>query len=222
MGLEASRDFNATLILVPKAKRFELPNILFDLAKWDLRPESMVALDELVETLEDNPNITIELMSHTDIKPFRAITNLELSQNRAQSVVNYLISKGIASDRLSARGYGPDVPRIVDEKIAAQYNFLKATDTLSKALIDKLPNDQDKEVAHQLNRRTEFRVLRNDYIPGGKQGTEIDAQQQILKRGMEELQQGKKKVIRLDQQPGTKPAEKQAGGGKAGGGEKLP
>ncbi|MCX6226616.1 MAG: OmpA family protein, partial [Bacteroidia bacterium] len=222
MGLEASRDFNATLVLAPYEKPIELPNILYDLAKWDLRPESMVALDALVETLEDNPNITIELMSHTDVRPFRAMTNLELSQNRAQSVVDYLISKGILADRLKARGYGPDQPRVVDEKMATQYNFLKVGDTLAKVLIDKLPNDQDKEVAHQLNRRTEFRVLRNDYIPGGKPGNEIDAQQQILIRGMEELQQGQKKRIRSGQKEGIKPPDKQADGGKTTINDKLP
>lgn len=221
MGLETSRDFNATLVLAPYEKPIELPNILYDLAKWDLRPESMVALDALVETLEDNPNITIELMSHTDVRPFRAMTNLELSQNRAQSVVNYLISKGIASDRLKARGYGPDIPRAVDEKIAAQYNFLKVGDTLMKPFIDQLSSDQDKEIAHQLNRRTEFRVLRNDYVPGGKPGNEIDAQQQILIRGMEELQQGQKNKM-PERRPPVKPPVKQAGGGKAGVVDKLP
>ncbi len=208
MGLEASRDFNATLVLAPYEKPIELPNILYDLAKWDLRPESMVALDALVETLEDNPNITIELMSHTDVRPFRAMSNLELSQKRAESVVDYLISKGIASDRLKARGYGPDVPRVVDEKIAAQYNFLKAGDSLTKPNIDLLPNDQDKEIAHQLNRRTEFRVLRNDYVPAGKPASEVDGQQQILIRGMEELQQGKRKRIK-DQGAAVVEPEKQ-------------
>lgn len=222
MGLEVSRDFNATLVLAPYEKPIELPNILYDLAKWDLRPESMVALDALVETLEDNPNITIELMSHTDVRPFRAMTNLELSQNRAQSVVDYLITKGIVSDRLKARGYGPDVPRVVDGKIATQYDFLKVGDTLAKVFIDKLPNDQDKEVAHQLNRRTEFRVVRNDYVPGGKPGSEIDAQKQILIRGMEELQQGQKKRIKLQQVPATKPPEIPAGGGKIKRTDKLP
>lgn len=215
MGLEASRDFNATLVLAPYEKPIELPNILYDLAKWDLRPESMVALDALVETLEDNPNITIELMSHTDIRPFRAMTNLELSQNRAQSVVDYLISKGIASDRLKARGYGPDQPRVVDEKIAKQYGFLKVGDTLSKPFIDLLPNDQDKEIAHQLNRRTEFRVLRNDYVPGGQPGNENDVRQQMLIRGMEELQQGKKKAIIKKQADNLVPVEKQDSGGGA-------
>jgi peptidoglycan-associated lipoprotein len=222
MGLEVSRDFNATLVLAPYEKPIELPNILYDLAKWDLRPESMVALDDLVETLEDNPNITIELMSHTDVRPFRAMTNLELSQNRAQSVVDYLISKGIASDRLKARGYGPDVPRVADEKISAAYNFLAIGDSLTKEYIDKLPDDQQKEIAHQLNRRTEFRVLRNDYVPGGLPGNEIDAQQQILLRGMEELQQGKKKGGKPEKGAGDKAPAKPAGGGNAAVNDKLP
>lgn len=222
MGLEVSRDFNATLVLVPYEKPIELPNILYDLAKWDLRPESMVALDALVETLEDNPNITIELMSHTDVRPFRAMSNLELSQNRAQSVMNYLISKGIVSDRISARGYGPDQPRVVDEKIAEQYNFLKAGDTLTKPYIDVLPNDQNKEIAHQLNRRTEFRVLRSDYVPGGKPGTELDGQQQILQRGLEELQQGMKNRPKNKQGGGEAIPVKQAAGGEAVKKDKMP
>jgi len=198
MGIEESRDFTATLVLAPYEKPIELPNILYDLAKWDLRPESMVALDELVETLEDNPNITIELMSHTDVRPFRQMSNLELSQNRAQSVVDYLISKGIPGDRLKARGYGPDVPRVVDAKIAEQYSFLQLGDTLSKTYIDSLPNDQNKEIAHQLNRRTEFSVMSSDYVPKELRTGDYDAQQQILLRGLEELQQGQKKRIGAD------------------------
>ncbi len=221
MGLEVSRDFNATLVLAPYEKPIELPNILYDLAKWNLRPESMVALDALVETLEDNPNITIELMSHTDVRPFRAMSNLELSQNRAQSVVDYLISKGISTERLKARGYGPDQPRVVDAKIAAQYDFFKAGDTLSKPYIDLLPKDQNKEIAHQLNRRTEFRVLRNDYVPAGKPGTEVDGQQQIINRGLEELQQGKRKRIK-DQGTGEVPPVKQGGVGGTSRMEKMP
>lgn len=198
MGLQDSRDFETTLVLAPYEKPIELPNILYDLAKWDLRPESMVALDGLVETLNDNPNITIELMSHTDVRPFRTMSNLELSQNRAQSVVDYLISKGIASDRLKARGYGPDVPRVVDAKIVEQYNFLTLGDTLSKPFIDKLPNDQLREIAHQLNRRTEFKVMSTDYVPTDQRTGDYDAKQQLLIRGMEELQQGQRKRQMLD------------------------
>ena len=71
-------------------KPIELPNIFYDFGKWDLRPESMVSLDKLVETLNDNPNVTIELMSHTDSRDTEEY-NLELSQKRAQTVVQYLI-----------------------------------------------------------------------------------------------------------------------------------
>jgi peptidoglycan-associated lipoprotein len=84
------------------ASPIDLPNIFYDFARWELRPESMVNLDRLVETLNDNPNVTIELASHTDARG-TAAANIELSQKRAQSVVDYLISKGIAADRLDCK-----------------------------------------------------------------------------------------------------------------------
>ena len=191
IGLPESRDFDVTLLMAPIEKPIELPNILYDLAKWDLRPESMVALDELVETLEDNPNITIELMSHTDVRPFRTMSNLELSQNRAQSVVDYLISKGIPPDRLKARGYGPEVPRVIDEELALEYDFLSPNDTLSKEFIEAMPDQDKQEIAHQLNRRTEFRVLSTDYVSKPLRDQNMDLDDQILKMGQEELRQGK-------------------------------
>jgi peptidoglycan-associated lipoprotein len=190
--LPESRDFDVVLVMPPIFRPIELPNILYDLAKWDLRPESLVALDELVETLEDNPNITIELMSHTDVRPFRIMTNLELSQNRAQSVVDYLISKGIPADRLEARGYGPEVPRVIDEKIAEEYEFLTAKDSLSKVFIEALPENDQQEVAHQLNRRTEFRVLKTDYVAKSLRDKNMNVEDQILQMGQEELRQGRK------------------------------
>ncbi len=192
VGIPESRDFDVTLLMAPIERPVELPNILYDLAKWDLRPESMVALDALVETLEDNPNITIELMSHTDVRPFRAMTNLELSQNRAQSVVNYLISKGVFSDRLKARGYGPEVPRVIDEKLATENEFLAISDSLSKDFIEALPAGDQQEMAHQLNRRTEFRVLSTDYVPKAMKEQNMDVDDVILKMGQEELREGKR------------------------------
>lgn len=192
VGLPESRDFDVTLVMAPIEKPVELPNILYDLAKWDLRPESLVALDALVETLEDNPNITIELMSHTDVRPFRTMSNLELSQNRAQSVVDYLISKDIPGDRLKARGYGPEVPRVIDEKLAEEYDFLNVNDSLSKEFIEALPEEEMQEIAHQLNRRTEFRVLSTDYVEKDLRDQNMNVDDQILKMGMDELQQGKK------------------------------
>jgi peptidoglycan-associated lipoprotein len=102
-------------------------------------------------------------MSHTDSRGSTADNDL-LSQRRAQSVVDYLISKGIASDRLQAKGYGESQPKVVDEKIAAQYPFLRVGQELNEQFIESLPEDQ-KEQAHQVNRRTEFIVLSTDYIP---------------------------------------------------------
>jgi peptidoglycan-associated lipoprotein len=162
-GLDQSQEFDVTIYLSSTEQVIELPNIFYDFAKWDLRPESMVSLDNLVETLNDNPNITIELMSHTDTRGAPA-DNLELSQKRAQSVVDYLISKGIAADRLQAKGYGESQPKVVDEKILEDYDFLEIGDVLTESFINQLPTDL-QEQAHQINRRTEFRVLSTDYIP---------------------------------------------------------
>lgn len=162
-GQEKSRDFMVTINLTAIDMPIELPNIFYDFNKWDLRPESMVSLDKLVETLNDNPNATIELMSHTDSRDTEAY-NQELSQKRAQSVVEYLIDKGIEAERLSAKGYGESNPKIVDAAISAQSPFLKTGATLSEQYINSLSGDEQKEIAHQINRRTEFRVLRTDYI----------------------------------------------------------
>jgi len=163
-GMDQSKEFEVTIYLASITQVIELPNIFYDFAKWDLRPESMVSLDNLVETLNDNPNVTIELMSHTDSRGTPA-DNLELSQKRAQSVVDYLISKGIQPDRLKARGYGESQPKLVDEKVISQYDFLDLEDVLSEAFINQMESAELQEKAHQVNRRTEFRVLSTDYIP---------------------------------------------------------
>lgn len=163
-GLDQSREFDVTIYLASTERVIELPNIFYDFAKWDLRPESMVSLDNLVETLNDNPNVTIELMSHTDSRGSPA-DNIELSQKRAQSVVDYLISKGIATDRLQAKGYGESQPKLVEEKEAEEYDFLNLGDVLTEAFINQLGSPELEEKAHQVNRRTEFRVLTTDYIP---------------------------------------------------------
>jgi len=162
-GQEKSRDFMVTILLTPIDKPIELPNIFYDFDKWDLRPESMVSLDKLVETLNYNSNITIELMSHTDARNTEEY-NLVLSQKRAQSVVDYLVSKGIEIERLTAKGYGKSSPKVVDAEIAAQYPFLKAGTQLTEQFVNSLPNDEQKEIAHQINRRTEFKVMRTDWV----------------------------------------------------------
>ena len=166
-GQDKSRDFMITMLLTPIDRPIELPNILYDFDKWDLRPESMVSLDKLVETLIDNSNITIEIMSHTDTRNTEEY-NMILSQKRAQSVVDYLVSKGIEIERLTAKGYGKSSTKVVDATIAAQYPFLKAGTQLTEQFVNSLPNDEEREIAHQINRRTEFKVLRTDYEPPKK------------------------------------------------------
>ena len=146
VGLETSTDLRRDFELKSIKKPIELPNILYDLDKWDLRPESKEALDGLVKTLNDNPTIVIKIMSHTDTRADDRY-NESLSQKRAQSVVDYLIENGIASDRLEAKGYGEK--RLI----------------FSDTKIKKLKTEEEKEAAHQKNRRTEFEVLRTDYVP---------------------------------------------------------
>ena len=138
-----------------------IENIFYDFDKATLRPESQTALDELVQMLNDNPHITIELSAHTDYKGSDQY-NERLSQRRAESVVNYLIAHGIASDRLTPKGYGEGKPKRIKKKVAERYEFLKEGDVLTEEYILKLPEEQ-QEQCNQLNRRTEFIVLRTTY-----------------------------------------------------------
>lgn len=163
VGFEEDKALVHDFELDPIAKPIDLPNIYYDLAKWELRPESKVALDGLIEVLGDNPTIVIELGSHTDTRSSDAY-NLSLSQKRAQSVVDYLIENGIDADRLVAKGYGETTPRVIPFDVS----FMKEGDVITDAYIAKLPTDAQKEEAHQMNRRTEFRVLRSDYVPKQK------------------------------------------------------
>ncbi len=139
-----------------------LPNIVYAYDSASLKPESTVSLDELVKTLNDNPNITIELRSHTDFRG-NDDYNMELSLGRAKSCVDYLIAKGIKPDRLTAKGFGETEPRTVTKEIAAEFPVFKEGDVLTEEYINNLKDNKQKEDAHQLNRRTEFSVLTTDY-----------------------------------------------------------
>jgi peptidoglycan-associated lipoprotein len=121
-------------------------------------------LQGLIQTLDENPRIVVELASHTDARDTYERNDI-LSQKRAQSVVDYLILRGIDAQRLVAKGYGERVPReLLKDMTRAGYTF-KAGDVLTEEYIDALPNNEVKEAAHQLNRRTDFSVLRKDYVP---------------------------------------------------------
>jgi outer membrane protein OmpA-like peptidoglycan-associated protein len=123
-----------TLNKIVKNVAIVVENIFYDYNKADIRPDAAAELDKLVETLNDNPKITIELSSHTDSRGKDAY-NASLSQRRAQSAVDYIISKGIAKERITAKGYGETQPVVRNAKT---------------------------EEEHQRNRRTEFKVTRID------------------------------------------------------------
>ena len=138
-----------------------IDNIFYDFNKATLRPESQTALDELVKLLNENPNVTIELSSHCDYKGSSAYNKL-LAQRRAESVVNYLVDKGIARDRLSPVGYGKEKPKTIKKKLTEKLTWLKEGDVLTEEFIKKL-DPEKQEICNQLNRRTEFIVLRTTY-----------------------------------------------------------
>ncbi|MBL7963024.1 MAG: carboxypeptidase regulatory-like domain-containing protein [Flavobacteriales bacterium] len=125
-------DFNLFPLEVGQIVRLE--NIYYDYNKWNIRPDAALELDKLVATLRDNPTVRIELGSHTDCRGKDAY-NLSLSEKRAKSAVDYIISQGIPKERITSKGYGETVP------------FVECECT-------KCTEDQ-----HQQNRRTEFKVL---------------------------------------------------------------
>lgn len=160
-SLDDSKTFNINLNLASISKPVGLDNIFFEFGKATLTKESDKSLDKLVKLLNDNPNITIEIGAHTD-RVGSAEGNLKLSGERAQSVVDYLIKKGIESERLTAKGYGKSTPVVVDAALAKQYSFLREGQILDDGTIDQLTKEQ-QETANQINRRTEFRVLKTTY-----------------------------------------------------------
>ena len=125
---EKNEVYRADFILASLTKPVLIENIFYDFDRATLRPESTKALDELIKLLNDNPNVTIELAAHTDMKGADSY-NLRLSERRAQSVVDY---------------------------------FFKEGDILTEEYILALPEEQ-QEIANQINRRTEFQVLKTTY-----------------------------------------------------------
>lgn len=158
---EKNETYIVDFFLSPISKPVVIENIFYDFDKATLRPESKKALDEMIKMLNDNPNVTIELGAHTDRKGSDKY-NERLAQRRAQSVVDYLIAGGIAQDRLEAKGYGESVPKTINKKMAKNYDFLKEGDVLTEEFVGNLPPEQ-QEIADQINRRTEFKVLRTNY-----------------------------------------------------------
>lgn len=159
---EVDAEYGIDFMLASLSKPNIVENIFYDFDKATLRPESKTALDELATLLRDNPNITIEMTSHTDRKG-SAEYNIDLSHRRAKSVVDYLIDAGIAPERLQYQGYGKSKPKTVTKRVARLYPQFKEGDILTEEFIANLPEEADKEAADQINRRTEFNVLSVDY-----------------------------------------------------------
>lgn len=158
---EEDAEYGVDFILASINKPVVVDNIFYDFDKATLRPESKDALDEMVRIMEDNPNITIEMASHTDRWGSEEY-NIDLSSRRAKSVIDYLIAAGIAPDRLQSQGYGKSRPKTVTKKLARLYPQFKEGDTLTPEFIETL-SEEDAEAADQINRRTEFQVLSTDY-----------------------------------------------------------
>lgn len=144
-------------------------NVFYEFDRADITPESAEALDRLCNMLKENPNVTIELSAHCDFRG-DSLYNRNLSQRRAESVVRYLTEHGIDSQRLTAMGYGEDMPKIVNKKLAEEYTFLHEKDELTKDFIlahdstgRALLDTAQQNICHALNRRTEFRVLRTTF-----------------------------------------------------------
>lgn len=148
-------------ILPSISKPSVVENIFYDYDKADLRPESKTALNELIAVLYDNPNVTIEMASHTDRWGSDAY-NINLSERRAKSVVDYLVENGISRDRLQPHGYGKSRPKTVTKRIARLYPQFKEGDILTEEFIKTL-SEEDQQAADQINRRTEFSVLSLTY-----------------------------------------------------------
>ena len=140
-----------------------LPDILYELSRWELRPQFEDSLRGLIEILQVNPNITIELASHTDNRDSHESNDI-LSQKRAQSVCDYLVIRGIDPYRLKAKGYGERVPRTLHKDYKYNSFVIPSGTKLTEEYINKLPKEV-QEYAHQLNRRTEFKVISKDYVP---------------------------------------------------------
>ena len=154
---EEDAEYAVDFILAAMTKPQVIENIFYDFDKASLRPESKAALDSMVMILNDNPQIVIEMASHTD-RWGNDNYNLKLSNRRAQSVVDYLIAAGIDPSRLRPMGYGESRPKTVTKRIARLYPQFKEGDVLNEQYIEKLEKP-DQDAADQINRRTEFQVI---------------------------------------------------------------
>jgi peptidoglycan-associated lipoprotein len=154
---EEDADYEVDFYLPSVSEPVLVDNVFYDFNKATLQEASVPSLDDLVSLLNDNPYVAIELSAHTDRVGSQTF-NLDLAQRRAQTVCDYLVSKGIDPDRLQPVGYGKEQPKVVDDHLHERYDFLPEGQVLDEAFVSTLDAEQ-QEVADQINRRTEFKVL---------------------------------------------------------------
>ena len=165
VGLKSSTNFAKEYFLMPiiEGVEYEMPTVLYPFGKTELLIDDQVnsadSLNYLLEILQNNPKLIVQLEAHTDARGKDA-ANLTLSQGRAKTCVDYLISKGIDPARLKPVGRGEAEPRKLLKPVAG---FAAGT-VLTEAFINKLPKERQEE-AHTLNRRTIFKVIGTNFVP---------------------------------------------------------
>ena len=161
LNLKDSKTYTMNIALSPISRPVKMENIFYEFGRWELTQASETELLHLVKLLEDNPNITIELSAHTDMKGTDEFNN-DLSQKRAQSCCDFLIKHGIERERLTPVGYGKTKPVICDKALNKKYPWIPVEQELNEAFITALPDDK-QEICNQINRRTEFKVVKTTY-----------------------------------------------------------
>lgn len=189
-GLAHSKTFEEVIRFqrIPE-KPILLPEILFDLGKWDLKPKYEDSLRGLIKTMDANPTIVVELGAHTDAQG-NAEQNDILSQKRAESVVDYLILRGIDPGRLVAKGYGERMPRTLEKTIQKNGYTFEEGSLLTESFITQLPKNI-QQTANELNRRIEFKVLRRNYQT-------LDYRQQDTSNTIALVEAGMENAIQID------------------------
>ncbi|MEI2675423.1 MAG: OmpA family protein [Chitinophagaceae bacterium] len=160
VGLKENDTLFIDILMEPiiEMKPIEVKNIYYTLGKWDLRPKSFKALDSIYNVLQLSPQLKVEIGSHTDSRDTDE-KNKILSQHRADTVVSYLISRGVVAERLVAVGYGESVPKTLSSDVKLPGGgTVPANTVLVESFIQKYKGE-DYEYLHQLNRRTEFTII---------------------------------------------------------------
>ncbi len=177
-------------IILTKETPIVLQNIYYDFDDDKILPDAEQDLQLVLELMNEYSDMVIELSSHTDSRGSEDY-NLQLSQRRAESARRWLIEKGIARRRIEAVGYGESVPFTVNAKVAEQYPFLEKGDVLTEEFINGLETEEQKEIAHQLNRRTEFKIIE------GPASIKIE-EKRLIRRGKHEVKEQPEKANEKD------------------------